>query len=170
MTKDDLRVRSKRLARYGFTNYAAYVKSSRWQTTRRRWHKAKGYPPCVCGDPAVLLHHKTYQRLGEEALDDLVAMCDDCHSTVHRLADAGLMSLDPAEWVDAGRAKENRKRRAEEELRAEEEFKAEWKVSPLDVDARMRRAALREARRQKVRVARMKQHKAAKKPAKRNAA
>jgi hypothetical protein len=37
----------------------------------------------VCWDPHVDLHHKTYRRLGEELLDDLVPLCRDHHDELH---------------------------------------------------------------------------------------
>lgn len=29
------------------------------------------------------VHHKTYERLGEEQLNDLIVLCQDCHAKFH---------------------------------------------------------------------------------------
>lgn len=45
---------------------------------------------CVaCGAQDVQAHHCSYARLGDELAEDLVALCDVCHETVHLLVRAG---------------------------------------------------------------------------------
>ena len=33
------------------------------------------------------LHHKTYKRMGKEKLNDLVLLCQNCHSLAHKIHD-----------------------------------------------------------------------------------
>jgi hypothetical protein len=72
------------LARHGFTSYREYIRSQAW------WHKkeqyrASGLPQdcAVCLVPNVDLHHKTYARLGDERLTDLVPLCGLHHDELH---------------------------------------------------------------------------------------
>jgi hypothetical protein len=43
------------------------------------------------------LHHRTYERLGEEALDDLVPVCLEHHADVHILEQRGEIDLTDVE-------------------------------------------------------------------------
>lgn len=73
--------------------YNAYVSSAAWRAVRRGWaeeyrqrHAAE--PACeVCGGDWKLsvddLHHHTYDRLTEEAFEDLAPLCRRCHDLVH---------------------------------------------------------------------------------------
>jgi hypothetical protein len=65
--------------------YRQYLQSDDW---RRRADAAKarfGGRCALCNAIANLqAHHRTYERVGHEAPDDLTALCDDCHSAYHR--------------------------------------------------------------------------------------
>lgn len=65
--------------------YGDYLKTGHWQTLRKKkLRKAKGR--CrECGTKYQILHvhHKTYERRGEERLDDLVVLCAKCHAKAH---------------------------------------------------------------------------------------
>lgn len=37
-----------------------------------------------CGDVGTQIHHKTYQRIFREDIDDLVTLCAKCHRKRHR--------------------------------------------------------------------------------------
>lgn len=73
-------------------NYAIYVQSKHWKRIKvlfkhSPFHKGRCY---VCGSKEKLeLHHKTYERIGHENLDDLQELCDLCHSLAHQLAMTG---------------------------------------------------------------------------------
>lgn len=43
----------------------------------------------MCWDPNVDLHHKTYKRLGEERLTDLLPLCRLHHDLAHDLEQEG---------------------------------------------------------------------------------
>jgi len=73
-----------RLNTLGYGSYFEYLKSDRWVETKTRYRGAGLPQSClVCRDPHVDLHHKTYQRLGNEQLTDLVALCRLHHDQLH---------------------------------------------------------------------------------------
>ena len=70
--------------------YLAFINSSAWRTYRAAWWQEydRRHPVRVCwccGKPrselkrSLELHHRTYERLGREEWDDLVAVCSTCH-------------------------------------------------------------------------------------------
>lgn len=73
--------------------YAAYVSSAAWRAVRRGWVEEYrlrngAEPVCeVCAGAWRLaaddLHHHTYDRLTEEAFEDLAPLCRRCHDLVH---------------------------------------------------------------------------------------
>lgn len=92
--------------------YEAYKRSPRWLARRRLWaeewsrraatSRGGAAPQClVCGRLWTLrdgdLHHVTYERLGAETFEDLVALCRPHHEALHQLFDAS------AEWRRLGR-------------------------------------------------------------------
>jgi hypothetical protein len=99
--------------------YAAYRQTPRWQDLVARLHvRARGrceyqyaigplhdtsYERCPATS-RLHAHHLTYERLGCEALDDLVLLCLRCHLIAHLLAAAcmrcGGQALDEKAAVD----------------------------------------------------------------------
>lgn len=77
------------------TQYAEYMASGRWHARRRRWieqeQERSGAEVCcaVCGGEFEDLHHLTYDRLGGERHEDMVALCRVHHDQVHRAYDQG---------------------------------------------------------------------------------
>lgn len=69
--------------------YEDYLASPKWRERRRRWAResGKGVLVCfVCGhDGLCHLHHLTYERLGDEPFEDLIALCAGHHEAVHEL-------------------------------------------------------------------------------------
>lgn len=78
--------------------YEDYLKSVHWQKTRlRRLLKANlddQFNVIQCDDPAcgmwfplplIEVHHKTYERLGRELMDDLMVVCCGCHHAQHAM-------------------------------------------------------------------------------------
>lgn len=64
--------------------YEAYRRTASWQRRRQCvFTRARG--TCeVCGvQNAVEVHHLTYERVGQEMLSDLVAVCRACHDKLH---------------------------------------------------------------------------------------
>ena len=66
-------------------NYHAYLRSDHWAKVKERYWASKMKKTCeVCGTRHGLqLHHKSYNRVGEERLHDLVPLCGPCHCAVH---------------------------------------------------------------------------------------
>lgn len=70
-------------------DYKKYINSRAWKSKRLEyWNDPYTYKECyVCADPWVdfkgkELHHRTYERLGHERLDDLVPVCPECHRKI----------------------------------------------------------------------------------------
>ncbi len=64
--------------------YARYLGSAHWFEVRAAALQAAGYRCQVCNSSLMVqVHHRTYERLGEESPGDLTALCDACHSTFH---------------------------------------------------------------------------------------
>jgi hypothetical protein len=60
--------------------YEERINSEEWISLKRRLIRLRGQTCERCGHVAPLdLHHRTYERLGEEADDDLQLVCRSCH-------------------------------------------------------------------------------------------
>ncbi|MFV0435016.1 MAG: hypothetical protein ACK5LO_13680 [Leucobacter sp.] len=80
--------------------YAGYIKSPAWWRRRTQWLEeelelcGREQITCLggCGRQWRLnrddLHHCTYDRLGDEAHEDLWPMCRTCHDFLHQLMDS----------------------------------------------------------------------------------
>lgn len=66
--------------------YREYLKTPEWQATRTHQLRRAGYACQVCNAKGGLLnvHHRTYERRGNEAQEDLVVLCRGCHELFHR--------------------------------------------------------------------------------------
>ena len=65
--------------------YAEYIASAEWGERRRRRLEKDGYRCQGCGSEDDLhVHHRTYERLGNELPDDLVTACEICHTFIHQ--------------------------------------------------------------------------------------
>lgn len=77
------------LNKLGFNSYQEYLNSEHWIELRKKFYNSKLFNgSCYCcGDDKgkFNLHHKTYKRFGNEKLDDLIAVCEDCHKEIHEL-------------------------------------------------------------------------------------
>ena len=65
--------------------YPEYLRTPEWQARRKQHLKSAGYRCQVCNSSGVIIdvHHRTYERRGEEYYKDLIALCRECHSTFH---------------------------------------------------------------------------------------
>jgi len=66
------------------TMYHDYLQSADW-AKRRQWVLEFWDHRCaLCFSTEKLeVHHRTYQRLGQEKLTDLIVLCDACHEQFH---------------------------------------------------------------------------------------
>jgi 5-methylcytosine-specific restriction endonuclease McrA len=68
-----------------WAKYDAYMESSEWRVKRSKVLERSGGMCEGCGDRfADHVHHLTYERLGDEMLFDLVAVCKPCHEKIHK--------------------------------------------------------------------------------------
>jgi hypothetical protein len=66
--------------------YAAYLATTEWRARRISIIRRDKKRCTECGSKRRLqVHHKTYERVGEELPEDLITLCDDCHCKAHGL-------------------------------------------------------------------------------------
>ena len=77
----------------GCWSYLDYIHSEEWRKKSARI-KDKQKSVCrLCGKRENLqTHHLTYIRLGNEKEDDLVGLCEDCHTKIHFLVESYRMA------------------------------------------------------------------------------
>jgi hypothetical protein len=63
--------------------YNRYISSEDWKVKRRQILERDGNCCQTClSNECLEVHHKTYERLGNEALKDLITLCHDCHEAI----------------------------------------------------------------------------------------
>jgi hypothetical protein len=68
--------------------YSDYLQTSEWQEIRKRALKRAYYKCQICNSNGILhVHHRTYERRGEELLSDLIVLCEACHKHYHLVED-----------------------------------------------------------------------------------
>jgi len=62
-------------------DYDDYIRGPEWAGRRHEACKAAHWRCEVCNQPSLRLevHHKNYDRLGEELPSDLMVLCHECH-------------------------------------------------------------------------------------------
>lgn len=70
----------------GKITYEDYLASPHWKEVKTQRLALAGYCCDVCGDDEIQLqvHHKNYETLGHETMDDLAVLCPYCHKDVHK--------------------------------------------------------------------------------------
>ena len=66
--------------------YSDYLETKHWKRFRSKFLREKKNRICfICGDTpkSIHLHHKTYKRLGNEKISDIVSLCQSCHQEIH---------------------------------------------------------------------------------------
>jgi 5-methylcytosine-specific restriction endonuclease McrA len=65
--------------------YREYLETHEWQRTRKDALKRADRKCQLCNAEGTELHvhHKTYERRGEELPEDLIVLCKDCHAKFH---------------------------------------------------------------------------------------
>lgn len=64
--------------------YDKYLKTLHWKTRRKEALKAANNKCQLCGSGGELhVHHKNYDRRGEELAEDLIVLCKECHAKHH---------------------------------------------------------------------------------------
>ncbi len=87
--------RSEKLKELGFASYAQYLKSPHWQKIRKqRWdvsekicnkcdRSIKELYQYELDDGGLHVHHRDYENLGQERLEELDLLCSTCHINEH---------------------------------------------------------------------------------------
>ena len=69
----------------GFKNYNEYLLSNWWLNKFEvvfKFHERKCQ---ICGSKnRIVIHHKTYEHLGNEPMKDLMILCQTCHIKEHK--------------------------------------------------------------------------------------
>jgi hypothetical protein len=69
--------------------YAQYLTTPEWKRQRSSALRRARYMCQVCSAKIDLrVHHRTYERRGCEAPEDLIVLCRQCHATFHGKADS----------------------------------------------------------------------------------
>jgi 5-methylcytosine-specific restriction endonuclease McrA len=78
--------------------YHIYLQSWEWARLRQEVME-RAFNECERCEKfsAVHVHHLTYKRVGHEELEDLQAVCEDCHKFLHKLSD-----YDPKKGYERG--------------------------------------------------------------------
>lgn len=62
------------------SGYLDYLESKEWWDRRKLVLQRAGYRCEHCGSAGPLeIHHVRYDNLGDEGIDDLIALCRPCH-------------------------------------------------------------------------------------------
>lgn len=66
--------------------YREYLRTPEWQERRKARLKAARFRCQVCNtkNGRLNVHHRTYERRGEELAADLIVLCEPCHHMFHR--------------------------------------------------------------------------------------
>lgn len=68
--------------------YTEYLKTQHWHFVRQAALQRAGHTCAVCDSSDRLeVHHRTYERRGCEWPEDLVVLCNGCHSRQHGILD-----------------------------------------------------------------------------------
>ena len=67
--------------------YIEYLSSDEWKELRNDALEWASYRCAICYKPqpphSLHVHHRTYDRVGNEDLSDLTVLCVDCHILFH---------------------------------------------------------------------------------------
>lgn len=113
---------AERLRLLGHPTYEAYLQSAHWKQFKKAYETSGASVRCAaCGSSHFQLHHRTYERLGQELIGDVVPLCETHHEAVHKwLAYRGLPVERTYEAISAVcgivRPKKKRKKKAAPEL------------------------------------------------------
>jgi uncharacterized protein with PIN domain len=65
-------------------DYEAYLQTDAWREKREYVLEWADHRCQVCNSPHdLVVHHRTYERIGHEDLADLTVLCSECHDFFH---------------------------------------------------------------------------------------
>jgi 5-methylcytosine-specific restriction endonuclease McrA len=88
--------RSKRLKELGYNSYAEFLESDYWAGVKAKARRRKHFRVCkMCGSTKnINLHHRSYKQLGQvHELINIVALCQECHKSIHDVAAGSAVSV-----------------------------------------------------------------------------
>lgn len=72
-------------------SYTDYLQTKHWKAMREKVYEEYNGICGVCGEivPRALsnIHHRTYKRVGNEDMSDLILLCKSCHAKAHKRKD-----------------------------------------------------------------------------------
>lgn len=83
--KNTWQLRNQYLEQQGIT-YLQYLETEHWKDLKKRFRASKLCKNrcAVCGSRQnINIHHKSYKRIGNERLMDLIELCRNCHTKAH---------------------------------------------------------------------------------------
>jgi hypothetical protein len=104
-----------KLQSLGFQSYTEYLQCEYWNAFKRTYFETHAKICFHChSHRKIELHHLTYDRLGSERYEDVVVLCQYCHSLTHRLIKERRSHLYEAHlYLDTITATKKQKQRAE---------------------------------------------------------
>ena len=75
----------------GNPGYEMYIHSSAWKMRAETRLAIDGHSCQVCGRAAEEVHHLTYDRFGQEEMEDLVSLCKKCHRKAEEIYDPAVL-------------------------------------------------------------------------------
>lgn len=87
----------------GYESYPSYLRSQHWMIFRKRVLAAVDRCESCSARSRLEVHHRIYERLGREMVDDAVVLCGTCHVLRHpsRMT-APPPGIDVLAWNDPG--------------------------------------------------------------------
>ena len=76
-------VESKGISDHNYA-YKTYLQSPAWKGKRKQAMNRDDHRCALCNNSAENVHHKTYDNIGKEPLDDLTSLCHGCHKEFHK--------------------------------------------------------------------------------------
>ncbi len=71
-----------------WASYGEYLKSEQWGQLRKSKLKEVNYKCQLCNSNKELnVHHRTYERIFRESIEDLIVLCESCHRKFHKNSD-----------------------------------------------------------------------------------
>ena len=65
-------------------NYSKYLESDNWKKIREQVLERDNHKCTVCGDTNnLVIHHTSYDNIGNEKIEDLITVCEKCHNEIH---------------------------------------------------------------------------------------
>ena len=64
--------------------YTTYLQSPAWKGKREQAMNRDDHRCALCNNSAENVHHKTYDNIGKEPLDDLTSLCKKCYKEFHK--------------------------------------------------------------------------------------